>query len=62
MSSNNSFKNEITYKVFAYKSPPPHIYIYVCVCVCVCELDLVLNNPERLICHKTPTNHLTISL
>ena len=29
-----------------------YIYIYIY------KQDLALNNPQELICHKTPTNHL----
>ena len=31
----------------------------MCVCVCVCEPDLVLNNPQRLIRHKTTKQNKT---
>ena len=31
--SSDSFKNNVTYKLFAYKS---YIYIYIYICVCVC--------------------------
>ena len=33
----------------------------MCVCVCVHKLDLALNNPQWLICHKTnqPTNRFS---
>ena len=44
--SSDSLKNFI-YKLFTYK-------LYVC--VCVCKQDLVLNNPQGLICHKTQPN------
>ena len=34
------------------------IYMCVCVCVreCVYKYDLALNNPQKLICHKTQPN------
>ena len=41
--SSDSFKNNVTYKLFAYKS-----YIY--------QQDLELHNPRGLICHKTQPN------
>ena len=38
-----------SYIQLAYKSPPnTHIYIS----------NLALNNPQELICHKTPTNQV----
>ena len=46
ISTNTSFKNKVTHKLFIYKS-----YI---------KMDLALNNPQGLICHKPqPTNYLT---
>ena len=41
--SSGSFKNNVTYKLFAYKW-------------LLNEWDLSLNNPEGLICHKTRQN------
>ena len=46
-SSSNSFKHKITYQLFTYKS---YIYIYI-------YIDLALNKPLVLICHKTPTKN-----
>ena len=43
MCSKNTFKNKVTRKVIAYKS---NIY----------KRDLILNNPQGLIRHKTPTS------
>ena len=43
MSFNNSFKDKFTYKLFTYKS-------------CIYKQDMRLNNPQGLLCHKTPTN------
>ena len=52
-------KKHITYKLFIHKSI--HIYVCMCVCVCVCKQDLVVNNLQRLICHKTqPTGNKII--
>ena len=46
--SSGSFKNVI-YKLFVYKSYIFNIYMY--------KSDLVLNNRQGLLCHKTqPTN------
>ena len=45
MSSNNSFKNKVAYKLFAYK-----LFINIK------KKDLALNNPQEFICYKTPTN------
>ena len=57
-----------------FNDPRVYIYIYmcvcvcvcvsvlcvrVCVCVCVCVQDLAINKPQRLICHKMPTNQQT---
>ena len=53
MSFNNSLKNKVTDKLSACKS-----YIYMC--VCVYKLDLTLNNPRGLICHKITTKQPTI--
>ena len=44
--SSGSFKNHVTYKLFAYKS-----YIYICN-----KHDLALNNPQELIYNKTQSN------
>ena len=46
--SNNSFKNDITNKLFAYKSDSY-------------KPDLELNNLLGLICHKTTTSQLKIA-
>ena len=46
--SNNSFKNKIPYKLFAYKS-------YICI------RDLALNNAQELMSHKSPTNQIKIN-
>ena len=43
MSSNNSFKNKVTYKLFTYKSHES-------------KQELALNNPKVLTCNKTLTN------
>ena len=45
--SSDSFKNDVTDKLFTYKSYI--IYMY--------KQDLVLNNPQELICHKTQTTN-----
>ena len=45
MRFNNSFKNKVTYSL------TNDMY----------KQDLALNNPQRLICHKIPTN-LTIGI
>ena len=67
MSSNTSFKNEVTNKLFVYIYIFIYIRVCVCVCVivcvcvyvcgCVCKHELTLDNLEGLICHKTPTNN-----
>ena len=49
MSSNNSFKNRVTYKLFAYK------YIYL---IFMYKEDLELSIIERLICDKTKPNQI----
>ena len=49
MSSNNYFKNEIPYNLFAYTS---YIYIYIYI-----KQDLALNNLQELIYHKTLSNY-----
>ena len=41
-SSNNSFRNKVTCRLFSYKS-----YLSISI------LDLALHNPQMLICHKT---------
>ena len=41
------FKNNVTYKLFTYKS-----YNY--------KWDLALNDPQRLICHKMQLNQTII--
>ena len=43
----DSFRNNVTYKLFIYKYIYIYIYIYIYVCVC----DLTLNNHQGLICH-----------
>ena len=51
--NSGSFKNDITNKLFTYKSYRYNAYVY--------KQDLTLNNPEGLIFHKTQpnqTNHL----
>ena len=49
------FKNNVTYKLFIYKSYIFNIYIYIYI------KDLVLNNLQSLIWRKTnqPTNQTT---
>ena len=47
MSSNSSFKNKVTYKLFAYKS------------TYICKQDLTLSYPQKLVCHKIPTHQPT---
>ena len=47
--SSGSFKNNVTYKIFACKS---YIYIYIYIYI----KDLALNNLQGVICHKTPPN------
>ena len=46
--STNSFKNNVNYKLFVYKSYL--IYMY--------KEDLALNNLQGLICHKTNQNQI----
>ena len=37
-----SFKNEVTYELFAHTHTHTHTHVYK---------DMALNNPPRLICH-----------
>ena len=51
-----SFKDNVTNKLFAYKSHP-HTYIYIY----VYKQDLELNIPQGLIYHKTQQRQATSS-
>ena len=48
--SSDSFKNNVTYKLFVYKSYK------------MFKQDLALNNSQGLICHKTQPNHYQIGI
>ena len=49
-----SFRNDVIYKLFTYKSYIFSIYMY--------KQDLALNSPQGLICHKTQsTNNFMVS-
>ena len=52
--NSGSFKNDVRYKYFAYKSNYIYIYIYIY----IYKQDLALNKPQRLICYRTQPNCL----
>ena len=54
--SSSSYENNVTHKLFIYE-----LYIYIYIYMGGGQ-DLILNNPQELVCHKTqPTNQLNES-